>query len=112
KAERHVHSLRRYRLYQLTADLARCPTPDVDEHRRLEAGLGDCPCNDQFAVTVAEVAPPSAHDILRGQLISASLAAASERVSGSNASSATMLRRASAAWASSTSASLAAASKR
>ena len=43
---------------------------------------------------------------------SASLAAASERVSGSNASSATMLRKASAAWASSTSANLAAASKR
>jgi transposase-like protein len=43
---------------------------------------------------------------------SASLAAASERISGSNASSATMLRKASAAWASSTSANLAAASKR
>ena len=43
---------------------------------------------------------------------SASLAAASERVSGSNLSSATMLRKASAARASSTSASLAAASKR
>src|SRR5262249_2960524 len=43
------------------------PALEVDDHRRLEDGLGNCRGNDQPAAAVAEVTPPSGHDILRTQ---------------------------------------------